>query len=192
MPRVKKTATETPDATAPIQIPDDQVPQFSVVERRIKYGDASVLGSGSPLELVNQPEPMTLRWGNMLLGEGRNHYLQSFKGWVPVRMAELANSLDMGLLTESPEGFVTRGEKGHEVLYKMPTRLYRQVQQRKVEDNLRRSRSAKHLKEQTQAGMVRDAEAGAPDGERLKRGSDRLGRLQVDLNETIEQVELEG
>jgi hypothetical protein len=189
MPRVKTQAPTVPDAA--IQIPDSEVPDFSVVERRIKHGDAHVMSGAVSLELVNQPEPMTLRWGNMQL-EGRNNYLQKYKGWVPVRMTELARRLDAGILTESPEGYVTRGEKGTEVLYKMPSRLYLAVQQRKVDDNLRRSRSAKHLKEQTQAGMVRDAEAGSGNREQLLRGSDRLGRLDVELNETVEHVEIEG
>jgi hypothetical protein len=112
-----------------------------------------------------------------------------------VKMSELANRLDIGgEIVESPEGIVARGEKGREVLYKMPLRLYRALAQRKADDNIRRSRSAARLKQGSQDSMVRDADSGslgASERERLLRGADRMNRMTVDLTESTEAVELE-
>lgn len=179
--------------TAPIDIPDEQIPAFEVVERRIKYGDSTAL-TGPTLELVNQPEPMALYWGNTGR-EGRHFQLTKRLGWIPVKMHELANRLDIGgEIVESPDGVVARGEKGREVLYKMPLRLYRALQRRKADDNIKRSRSAAQLKQGAQAGMQQDADSGKVDAstrERLLRGSDRMTRMTVDLTESTEAVELE-
>lgn len=185
----KRTKPEASEA--PMEIPDADVPTFNVVERRIKYGDA-VAQSGPTLELIGQAEPMTLYWGNTGR-EGRHFQLTKRKGWVPVKMSELRNRLDIGgEIVESPEGIVARGEKGREVLYKMPTRLYRALGQRKADDNLRRSRSAARLKQGSQDAMARDAESLDASGrERLLRGADRMNRMTVDLTESTEAVELE-
>lgn len=180
--------------TPPVEIADEHIPDFSIVERRIKYGDAAAL-AGPSIALINQPEPMTLYWGNNNR-EGRHFQLTKRKGWVPVQITELANAMDVGGdIQASPDGIVTRGEKGREVLYKMPTRLFKLVAKRKVEDNLRRSRSAAHLKEGTQSAMVKDAESGAIGGRQrdaMLRGADRMHRMTVDLDESTETVEIEG
>lgn len=188
----KKATTETPAATRdPIDISDEQIPSFEVVERRIKYGDAATM-AGPSIELINQPEPMALYWGNSAR-EGRHFQLTKRKGWVPVRMTELANRLDVGGdIVETPDGIVARGEKGREVLYKMPKRLYEALAQRKADDNLRKSRSAARLKQATQERMVSDAASG--DGSRrdaLMRGADRMNHMTVDLTEGRERVELD-
>jgi hypothetical protein len=189
----KRVPASKPEDITPVEIADADVPTFEVVERRIKYGDATAL-SGPSLELINQPEPMALYWGNTGR-EGRHFQLTKRKGWVPVKMSELANRLDIGgEIVESPEGIVARGEKGREVLYKMPLRLYRALAQRKADDNIRRSRSAARLKQGSQDSMVRDADSGslgASERERLLRGADRMNRMTVDLTESTEAVELE-
>jgi hypothetical protein len=189
----KRVPVSKPEDITPVEIADADVPTFEVVERRIKYGDATAL-SGPSLELINQPEPMALYWGNTGR-EGRHFQLTKRKGWVPVKMSELANRLDIGgEIVESPEGIVARGEKGREVLYKMPLRLYRALAQRKADDNIRRSRSAARLKQGSQDSMVRDADSGslgASERERLLRGADRMNRMTVDLTESTEAVELE-
>jgi hypothetical protein len=189
----KRVPVSKPEDITPVEIADADVPTFEVVERRIKYGDATAL-SGPSLELINQPEPMALYWGNTGR-EGRHFQLTKRKGWVPVKMSELANRLDIGgEIVESPEGIVARGEKGREVLYKMPARLYRQLEQRKADDNIRRSRSAARLKQGTQEALARDAESdslNASGRERLLRGADRMNRMTVDLTESTDVVELE-
>jgi hypothetical protein len=189
--RVPATKPEETDTT--LNIPDADVPTFEVVERRILHGDAEAL-SGPSLELIGQSEPMKLYWGNTGR-DGRHFQLTKRKGWVPVKMSELANRLDIGgEIVESPEGIVARGEKGREVLYKMPLRLYRALAQRKADDNIRRSRSAARLKQGSQDSMVRDADSGslgASERERLLRGADRMNRMTVDLTESTEAVELE-
>lgn len=178
---------------AAVEIADEQVPDFSVVERRIKYGDAAAL-TGPAIELINQPEPMTLYWGNNNR-EGRHFQLTKRKGWIPVQITELANAMDVGGdIQASPDGIVTRGEKGREALYKMPSRLFDLVAKRKVDDNLRRSRSAAHLKEGTQSAMVKNAESGQVGGRQrdaMLRGADRMHRMTVDLDESTERVEID-
>lgn len=195
MPRKKQQPEdETVTTTAAVvEIPDEEIPSFEVVERRILYGDTSAL-AGPAMELVNQPERMALYWGNTGR-EGRHFQLTKRKGWMPVKMTELANRLDVGGdVTESPDGFVTRGEKGREVLYKMPLRLYEALEKRKVADNLKQSRSASRLKSNTQERMTQDADSGALSAgqrEHLLRGAERMNRMTVDLNESAETVDLE-
>lgn len=193
MPRKRQDAPVTPAAPAldPIHISDEDIPTFEVVERRIKYGDATAL-SGPTIELVGQSEPMQLYWGNTGR-EGRHFQLTKRKGWIPVKMSELANRLDVGgEIVETPDGVVARGEKGREVLYKMPLRLYRALAKRKADDNVQRSRSAARLKQGSQDAMARDAESlDATGRDRLLRGADRMNRMTVDLTESTEAVELE-
>jgi hypothetical protein len=62
--------------------------------------------------------------------EGRNAQMRS-KGYVPVRIDELLDADDINdLHTEKKDGFVRRGDRGQELLGKMPLPLWNEVKRR--------------------------------------------------------------
>jgi hypothetical protein len=198
MPRQRTQAAPVaaePEIMDPVvaPIPDEQIPDFAVAERRLKHGDMDVLRE-PPITLVKQPTKMVLRWGNSRQ-EGRIDRLTRIKGWRPVTPEELPQALSFYGFTKSPDGFVVRGEKGQEVLLKMPRSLYDGIQQRKSDDLLRKMRSSKHVKEAAVGQMQGDADADGTDARRretLLRGSDRLSRsMHLEMEESSELVPLE-
>ena len=59
------------------------------------------------------------------------------KGWEPVRPEDLVDIDQVGGFTKSPEGFITRGDRGQEVLMSMPRQWRDQIQMAKTRENLR-------------------------------------------------------
>ena len=114
--------------TDTVEAPGDvQVAQIAhsrqVIANRIKSGDARPTLMQVPLK--KQPEPMTTRWANTSIS-GRAYELAEQKGWIPVRYGELANPGN-GEFKRTPEGLVCRGVGGHQVLYKIPSGLYKEI-----------------------------------------------------------------
>jgi len=162
-----KPTPDAPDAPdAPRLDPLPEVASFEIAERRAKYGDLTMLREIDPsAALINQSEPMVTRWCYTGPGrEGRYAELTGPFGYVPVYTYELLTAVQRHGWNASPEGIVTRGEKGYEVLVKMPRRLYEQIQFKRAEDNDTRRRSSHVLRQQVvdelaQKGQHQAAEA---------------------------------
>lgn len=113
-------------------------PTFSVAERRLKHGDVAMLRAQADFTLVGVDQEMAIYWGMT-----ENAYdLINIYGWVPVHKRHLPMAPSMLGLSEGPDGNVTRGKSGSEMLFMMPkvTResiLFDQEQRRQV---MRRSR----------------------------------------------------
>lgn len=58
------------------------------------------------------------------------------KGWDPVRPEDIVDIQQLGLYALSPDGHVTRGERGQEVLMMMPQAVYSAIERAKVASNL--------------------------------------------------------
>ena len=92
------------------------LPSISVLERRLQ----NPFGDGSPAVRLKQPG-WTLHVVNAGLRTGRYHDVTRNKGWVPVEIGEIdGDPLDFGF--DVKDGRIVRGERGQEVLVKMPTR----------------------------------------------------------------------
>lgn len=59
------------------------------------------------------------------------------KGWDQVRLTDVVDLEQIGGYNKSPEGFITRGERGHEVLMSMPKVVRTRIQLEKTKQNLR-------------------------------------------------------
>lgn len=115
----KATTTTTPEA----------LPSISVLERRLQ----NPFGEGSPPVRLKQPG-WTLHIVNSALRPGRYHDVVRNKGWVPVEVGEIdGDPMDFGF--DVKDGRIVRGERGQEVLVKMPTRDYQQIQMAKDAHN---------------------------------------------------------
>lgn len=103
-----------------------RVPQVSILERRLQ----NPFGDGSPTIKLKEPG-----WALHIFDTsraGRFHIAQREKGWVPVLPEDLDGPAeDYGF--DIAEGRVVRGERGKEILMKMPQRMYDQIAQRKAE-----------------------------------------------------------
>ncbi|HXJ44077.1 MAG TPA: hypothetical protein VNH18_32620 [Bryobacteraceae bacterium] len=92
---------------------------FSVAERRLKHGDLAMLSEIANITLSGTDEPMAIYWGMT-----ENAYdLINVYGWVPVQSKYLPMKAGLMGLTEAPDGNVTRGQNGSEMLFMMPERL---------------------------------------------------------------------
>lgn len=124
-----KKTTDTPVAA-----PDPPAPKFvpaieSVRERRLQ----NPFGEGSPAVRLKDPG-WTVHVINTALRTGRYHDVRHNKGWDPVRPEDLAGTpQELGF--EVLDGKVVRGERGQEVLMKMPTKDYQAIQMAKDAKN---------------------------------------------------------
>jgi hypothetical protein len=120
----------------------EKYPAIDILERRLlnPHGTPS-----EPIQLKDQPEPMELHWFN---GEipGRTHEARHYLGYLPVHVNELVSRDEVSDLQESPEGCVTRGERGREWLGKIPKRWYDAIQRKKAEVETKRLRNSATVK----------------------------------------------
>lgn len=105
--------------------PASEPPAIAVLERRLQ----NPFGEGSQPIQLKQPG-WTLHIINANLRSGRYHDVVRNKGWVPVEASEIdGDPMDFGF--DVKDGRVVRGERGSEILVKMPTRDYQKIQMAK-------------------------------------------------------------
>ena len=110
--------------------PPVKVPDAAVFDRRI-FGNP--FGEGSVSVRLKEPG-WTVRVINTQLKPGRYHDIVRNKLWVPVLPEDLEGQAeDYGF--DLKDGRVVRGERGVEVLVKMPTATFHAIQMRKDELN---------------------------------------------------------
>jgi hypothetical protein len=101
------------------------VPQVTVLERRLQ----NPFGDSSPAVALKAPG-WVVHVINTTLKPGRYHDVVRNKGWVPVLPEDLDGAAeDYGF--DVRDGRIVRGERGHEVLMKMPATDYQQIQMAK-------------------------------------------------------------
>jgi hypothetical protein len=109
-------------------------PQIDVLERRA--AGIGVHGEGSPKIDLKEPG-WECRWFNSEVAADHIWRAKNRKGWDNVRPEELADPEQIGGYQTSPDGFVVRGEKGREVLLKMPSEYRAKIERQKAAQNLR-------------------------------------------------------
>lgn len=107
-------------------------------------------GSESAAPIVLKEEGWTLRYVNTSV-EGRFHRAVYVQGWTPVTKDELRDSPELLGLAESTDNLVRRGERGVEVLMKIPTVVFERITREKARRELE---SIKKTREQLANAMA--------------------------------------
>lgn len=159
------------------------LPDFTIAERRAKYGTAIEQSIPDPLPLKGQPCDMVTRGFNRDMWSGRI-YQAANGGWVKIHAKELSvPASDLGL-TAQPDGSVTQGDKGEVVYFKMPKHLYHEIQKAKAERR-RMKRSSESARRQVQQSALGRASAEAREmgdiqgANQLERASGSLDAFQT-------------
>jgi hypothetical protein len=120
--------TPIPTADTPTTLTPDRVKVF---ERRLRnpFGEPS-----APIDLKDPA--LVCRWVNSAIAADKVWRAKQ-KGWAPVRPEEVVDLDQVGGFTKSPEGYITRGDRGQEILMAMPREWRDQIQLAKTRENLR-------------------------------------------------------
>ena len=124
MARPRKTVEDTPAAPTDVQ-------RIKILERRLSnpFGQSS-----APIDLRDSSlEP---RWFNGAISSDKI-WRAKRDGWVPVRPEDLLDQDQVGGFTKSPDGYVTRGDRGQEVLMAMPRVYRRKIEIAKAKANMK-------------------------------------------------------
>jgi hypothetical protein len=109
-------------------------PAVSVRERRMQ--GISLRGTGAP-PIQLKEDGWECRWFNSEVKADHIWYAKNELGWESVTPGDLADPEQVGGFQVSPEGHVVRGEKGREVLLKMPSAERKQIERQKAIENIR-------------------------------------------------------
>jgi hypothetical protein len=124
-----------PDEPTAEAAPKKKYPKVDVLTRRL----ADPLGSATAVIRLKTPVPTDVagdtwhtRWIDSSQ-QGRVFDILENKGWDQVHTSEMVDKRDVAGLAESPDGgYVTRGDKGRELLVKMPESWWRKIHEAKV------------------------------------------------------------
>jgi hypothetical protein len=126
---------------------------IKVIERRMDHPD---LPGSVAIRLKDEPphtdDPQNerrkwyVRWIDTGQ-DGRYATITSEQGYVPVRIAELQHADHVTGLVDNGDGVVRRGDKGRELLVKMPLKLYRYIKAEQQGRRERRERNARLVKQ---------------------------------------------
>lgn len=114
------------------QIPETQpLDRIRILERRLANPNGQ---STAPIDLKDPA--LVCRWVNSAIAADKVWRAKQ-QGWQPVRPEELADLDQVGGFTKSPDGFVTRGDRGQEVLMSMPRAWRDKIALAKTRENLK-------------------------------------------------------
>jgi hypothetical protein len=108
-------------------------PNISILERRAR--GEGLRGSGAP-PIQLKEDGWVCRWFNSDVKADHIWNAKAVLGWVNVVPSELLDPEQIGGFQTSPDGFVVRGEKGREVLLKMPAEFRKQIEMQKSKANI--------------------------------------------------------
>ena len=108
-------------------------PTIDILERRAQ--GIGVHGTGSPRIDLKEPG-WECRWFNSEVSPDHIWRAKNQKGWENVTPAELADPEQIGGFQTSADGFVVRGERGREVLLKMPLDYRKRIEAAKAKANI--------------------------------------------------------
>ena len=170
MPKAKPDETPAPPA----------LPRIAVLERRLQnpFGEPS-----APIDLKDQS--LECRWFNAAIMADKIWRAKA-KGWTPVRPEDLIDLDQVGGYTKSPEGFVTRGDRGQEVLMAMPRDWRREIQLAKTRENNRNMGNPNAMKQEIVAAA--GDQLGDQAADFLHRRMGVVGQV-TDGHERVERIE---
>ncbi len=131
--------------------------RVSVLDRRLNnpFGIPSV-----PIQFKDRG--LTARWFNGAISNDKIWVAKQVQGWAHVTPDMLVDMDQIGGHNVNPSGYITRGERGQEMLLCMPTVAFDQIQWAKARKNLERmGDSAKTKAEVVQAASAKYGDEGA-------------------------------
>lgn len=137
------------------ETPEKKRPKISVLERRLSspFGEPSVA--------ITLKEPgWECRWFNADVATD-HIWRAKHKGWEGVTPDELRDPEQIGGYAVSPDGFVTRGTQGKELLMKMPAEWRKQILDAKTEQNRKNMRPGAMRREAADAAGAQFGEEAA-------------------------------
>lgn len=153
-------------------------PRIEVLERRLQ----SPHGAPSA-KIVLKEAGWSVRWFNSAVGT--DHIWRAKEnGWQGVTPAELSDPDQVGGFTVSPDGYVVRGDKGQELLMKLPTDWREQIAKKKEEQNTRAMRMGTTKSEVASAA---GREFGDQAGEFINQNVSLVG----DVRDSVERIHRE-
>ena len=133
----------TPKITTP--------PKISVIERRLQ-GPSVFRTASQPIPL-REPNVWTLRWVNTKVHPNRLWDMLHTKGWVYATADDLACSVEeIGALLRDDR--IVMGERGEEVLMKIPSSDYAAIAKKKDEETRRQTFGKQQLKKAITEGVA--------------------------------------
>lgn len=167
----KTTTKDEPVVPAPEPaIPQDAI---EVWDRLALYGDDS--SASQPIAL-NVPGRWYCRWINTQL-DGRWNTVVHRKRFIPVAVKELSDPRALTGFNASPEGYVTRGDRGQEVLVRIPQDVWDRIQQGKAERLIAKAQSQSAQKEALQNALAGQYGAEAAEAVRDFKGTITSGTV---------------
>ena len=126
-------------------------PTISVIERRLQ-GPSVFRTSSAPIPL-KEPKDWTVRWVNTKLHTNRLWDMITNKGWVYVTAEDLTCAVDeIGAVCR--DNRIVMGERGEEVLMKMPLKDYTAVSKKKDAETRTQAFGKKQLKKAITEGVA--------------------------------------
>lgn len=125
MPRAEVVVAPKPRAAEVVV--EEKNAKAAIWERRLVNPGQE---ASAPIEL--REKGWTLRWINTTM-PGRFHQAVNQQGYEAVRQEELQESISLHGFTDMGDGLVRRGDKGIEVLMKIPSGIFKRIQDRKAE-----------------------------------------------------------
>lgn len=119
-------------------------PQISVIERRLQ-GPNVFRASSAPIPLKD-PKKWTLRWENTEIATDHLWNIIHNLGWTYAEVEDLACPLEE-ISAFFQDGKIVRGERGKEILMKMPTKDYKRLQAQKDAENRKVTFGKKQVKD---------------------------------------------
>lgn len=165
-------------------------PRIEVTERSLQTG-LDVLTSDpryrarieNPFNAPSAPIALTdptreCRWFNAAIGTD-HVWRAKQKGWDQVRPTDVMDLEQIGGYNKSPEGYITRGERGQEVLMSMPKVVRAAIQVQKTRHNIATMGNPNAMKHDVVSAA----------GERYgEQAADYLTK-HVNVTDTLERVE---
>jgi len=140
----KKHEAEPPlESAFPVPDVDWDALSVEVYERRL----LGLLDAGSEAIALNVPGDWHLRWVNSDLAGRWAHVVHTLK-YVPVKTSELADPRAMAGFVATPEGYVARGDRGREVLVRMPRAWFEKIKRAEAEARTRRTQDGQKLRDE--------------------------------------------
>jgi len=139
-------AQDSPGFDAPLPATERRKKAVRVIQRRLSGSNVFTSGSqATPL----RNKMMRTRWFNRGISDNRFFVAENQKGWIKVHKTDVESLDAVSGYDVTPEGYITRGPRGQEMLYMMDTRDYDAIQKAKQDANIKRVSNAKRMAEET-------------------------------------------
>jgi len=123
---------KTPDAAIAVEpAAESKIDRVKIFERRLQSPNSL---QTAPIEL--RDPSLICRWFNSAIGSDKVWRAKQ-QGWIAVRPEDLRDQDQVGGFQKSPEGYVTRGDRGQELLMSMPRVWRDKIAIAKAKENMK-------------------------------------------------------